>query len=76
MADGPQIKKFETVDLASFYSKNGSQFSTIQPAAGQFDFSGPQVDNSVNQTPLTALAQNAPQVSNFSTDPEPCKHCE
>ena len=55
MAEGPEINRFETTDLASFYKKNGSQFSAIQPRAGQFDFSGPEVDNSVNQTPLDSF---------------------
>ncbi len=69
MADGPSISKFETVDLASFYKKNGSQFSSIQPFAGQFDHSGPQVNTATNKTPLTNLAKNAPQVGAFTPGP-------
>ena len=69
MADGPSISKFETVDLASFYKKNGSQFSSIQPFAGQFDHSGPQVNTATNKTPLTKLAKNAPQVGAFTPGP-------
>ena len=57
MAEGPEINRFETTDLASFYKKNGSQFSAIQPRAGQFDFSGPEVDSSVNQTPLDSFIE-------------------
>ena len=62
MADGPNISKFETVDLASFYKNNGSQFSGIQPRAGQSDISGPQVNTTINQTPLTDLAKNSPAI--------------
>ena len=66
MADGPNISKFETVDLASFYKNNGSQFSGIQPRAGQSDISGPQVNTTINQTPLTDLAKNSPAIGVFS----------
>jgi len=59
MANGPEINKFETTDLASFYKKNGSQFSTIQPVVGRSNSPAPEILSSNNKTPLTDLAKNS-----------------
>jgi len=69
MADGPHINKFETVDLASFYKSNGSQFAGIQTGPGQSTRLGPQVNTNTNKTPLTALAKTSPSIGAFSPGP-------
>ncbi len=60
MANGPEISKFETTDLAAFYKKNGSQFSAIQPVLGRTNSSAPEITPITNKTPLTNLAKNSP----------------
>ncbi len=70
MAETPKISKFETVDLAAFYSKNGSEFSNIGPAPGQFDFTSPNVDTNTDKTPVSKLAQMVQEPSSFGPTPE------
>jgi len=53
-----ELKKFQTINLADFYSKNGSEYSTlgdITPYSGggtKFDNSSPITQGFSNQTPL------------------------
>tara|TARA_R110000851_G_scaffold15056_1_gene50229 strand:- start:6315 stop:9395 length:3081 start_codon:yes stop_codon:yes gene_type:complete len=73
MADGPHINKFETVDLASFYKDNGSQFSNIQPSNGLTNSTGPEISTTTNKTPISGLTSFAPEVGVFTTPNSPAK---
>jgi hypothetical protein len=70
MANGPKISKFETTDLASFYKNNGSEFSSIRPFPGQYDFSGKDINTDIDKTPVSKLAQMVEAVPLSNPTPE------
>ena len=67
MAEKPN--KFETVDLATFYQKNGSEFSSIRPVNTPPEKVGVQGVPS-DQTPVSKLAEMVSPPNPMEPTPE------
>ena len=59
---------FETIDLASFYTKNGSEFSNIKPVGSPVEKIGKDGQSS-DKTPVSKLAEMVNDIGSFPSTP-------